>query len=154
MKFTLFTLRKLVEHLTVFLNKGRGGSIDESKMIPINRTIPFDPVTFIGKGSSIVWQDERSLRLSKVDPTKIAFQTTLRSGENSIQGEENLKRLIASGAVLLDAKVFQTLWEDKTLIPKSYKQLNNGKITFIFFPGTILQNSNGYRLVLVFTEFH
>lgn len=117
-------------------------------MIQIDRTAPFDPVTFIGEGWSIVEQDERSLKLTEVDLSKVQFETMLKHGETSVVGEEKLKRLIASGNIRLDAKVFQTLWENQHLIPEAWKQLTNGNTTYVFFDGTILQDSDGHRFVM------
>ena len=136
------------ERFNVLLKNGGRGSIGEPKVIPIDRTNPFNSVAFIGNDCSIVKEDERSLRLSEVDRTKIKLQTTLKNGEKMVTGEENLKRLIASGAILLDAKIFQILWENKDLIPESWKQLINGKTIWIFFHGTVLRSSRGHRYVL------
>ena len=114
----------------------------------IDRTSAFDPVAFIGEGWSIVEQDECSLALTEVDLTKVSFETMLKDGEKTVVGEEKLKRLIASGDIRLDAKVFQTLWENQHLIPASWKEPTNGNTTYVFFDGTILRNSYGNRCVL------
>ena len=127
--------------LTLFLKNG-------GRVITIDRTNPFDPVPFIGPGSSILEQDNRSLLLTEVDLTKIKLQTTLEADENSVQGEENLKRLIKVDTIRLDAKVFQTFWENPSLIPENFKQLTNGETTYVFFPGTVLRHSRGHRYVL------
>lgn len=117
-------------------------SLDQN-LIRIDRSTPFDPVAFIGKGWSIAEQDERSLAMTEVDLNKVTFETTLRAGETSIQGEEKLKRLIASGKIRLDARVFQHLWENQELIPESWKTKSG-----IFFDGTILRSPDGNRFVL------
>ena len=133
---------------TAFLKNGGRVSQGVPKVIPIGRTSAFDPVAFIGEGWSIVEQDERSLKLSEVDLTKVNFETMLKDRESSVVGEEKLKRLIESGYIRLDAKVFQTLWENQHLIPESWKQKTNGNTTYIFFNGTFLRDSYGRRCVL------
>lgn len=62
-------------------------------MLYIDRSIPFDPVAFIGKGWSIVEQDERSLALTEVDINKVISERTLRPDEVVIKGEDKLKHL-------------------------------------------------------------
>lgn len=133
---------------TAFLKNGGRVIVGEPKVISIDRTSAFDPVAFVGVGWSIVEEDEHSLKLSEVDLTKVSFETTLADGEKSVVGEEKLKRLVATGAIRLDAKVFQTLWENQHLIPEAWKQPTNGNTTYVFFDGTILRHSNGGRCVL------
>jgi hypothetical protein len=117
-------------------------------IIAIDRTTPFNPTAFLGEDWSIAEEDERSLNLVELDLTKVQFETTLKKGETSVVGEEKLKRLIASGDIRLDAKVFQTLWENQHLIPESWKQPTNGSATLISFDGMILQNPRGRRCAL------
>lgn len=133
---------------TAFLKNGGRVIVGEPKVIPIDRTSAFDPVAFIGEGWSIVEEDERSLALGEVDLTKVNFETMLKERESSVVGEEKLKRLKDAGHIRLDAKVFQTLWENQHLIPASWKEPTNGNTTYVFFDGTILRDSNGYRYVL------
>lgn len=117
-------------------------------MIQIDRTAPFDPVTFIDEGWSIVEEDERSLKLTEVNLGKVQFETMLKDSEMLIVGEKKLKRLIASGCIRLDAKLLQVLWENKHLIPEVWKHPTNGNTTYVFFDGTILQHSHAGRYVL------
>jgi hypothetical protein len=119
-----------------------------SNIITIDRTTPFNPAAFLGKDWSIAEEDERSLKLVELDFTKVRFESTLKKGEASVVGEERLKRLIVSGDIRLDAKVFQTVWENQQLIPDRWKQLTNGSATLISFDGAILQNPRGCRCVL------
>ena len=133
---------------TAFLKNGGRVIVGEPKVITIDRTSAFDPVTFIGNGWSIVEEDERSLKLGEVDLTKVNFETMLKDRESSVVGEEKLKRLKDAGHIRLDAKVFQTLWENQHLIPASWKEPTNGNTTYVFFDGTILRGSGGDRYVL------
>lgn len=118
-------------------------------MVKIDRTTLFNPVAFIGKDWSIVEEDERALALTEVDLNKVTFETMLRSGEVSVDGEEKIRRLKAAGHIRLDAKVFQTLWENQLLILESWKSKGN-----IYFDGTILHNSAVGRCVLCLCWCH
>lgn len=131
-------------------------TVEGSDILLIDRTKPFDPEKFIGKGWSI-WkgladgdgllgltdEDEHSLALTEVDLRKVFLESFLKRGENVISGEENLVRAKAAGHIRLDAKVFQTIWESKHLIPKSWR-----KKGYVFFDGTVLRNPVGHRYVL------
>jgi len=125
-------------------------SSQKAGILVIDRTTPFNPAEFIGSGWTIEIEeeDERSLALTEVDFSKIRLETMLKKGETSINGEEKLKRLKEAGHIRLDAKVFQTLWKDKTLIPESWKKKMNGNTTYIFFDGTILRIPSSGRCVL------
>lgn len=122
--------------------------VGTTNLVTIDRTSAFALIAFVGEGWSIVEEDERSLALTEVDLTKVSFETSLADGEKSVVGEEKLKRLISSGDIRLDAKVFQTLWENQHLIPASWKEPTNGNTTYVFFDGTIIRNSRGHRCVL------
>lgn len=133
---------------TAFLKNGGRIIVGEPRIISIDRTAPFDPVKLLGEGWRVGEQDERSLGLNQVDLARVRLEHMLRKGEERINGEERLKRLKKAGYVRLDAKVFQTLWEDQTLIPESWKKKTNGNITFIFFDGTIFRYPVGGRFIL------
>ncbi|MBU1179977.1 hypothetical protein KJ885_03465 [Patescibacteria group bacterium] len=138
--------------------EGRFGTV-----ISIDRSKPFSPAEFIGEGWSI-WkgpadgdgltgvenQDARSLILTEVDTSAIRLETRLRDGETRITGEEKLRRLKATKHIRLDAKVFQTFWENKHFIPESWK---SGSL-FIYFDGTPLRDPNGKRCVLCLHWLH
>ena len=133
---------------TVFLKNGGKMIVGEPKIIPIDRTTPFDPVKLLGQGWTIEEQDERSLALTQVNLANVRLEHMLNKGESQITGEERLKRLKESKYVRLDAKVFQTLWEDKSLIPEAWKQKTKGNTAYIFFDGTVLRRPGGARCVL------
>ena len=122
--------------------------VGEPRIIPIDRSVSFDPVKLLGQGWTVDEQDERSLSLNQVDLTRVRLEHMLEKDESWIKGEEKLKRLKKAGNIRLDAKVFQTLWENKALIPASWEKKTKGYTTFILFDGTILRYSGGYRYVL------
>ena len=66
-----------------------------------------------------------------------------------ITGVERLERLKEAGYIRLDAKVFQTFWENKHCIPELWKEKVNGNTRYIFFDGTVLRAPNGHRYVLI-----
>ena len=135
----------------------------QSRIISIDRTKPFDPAHFIGKGWAI-WrgpadgdglsgeeeQDLRSLAITELDLAKTRFETMLAPGETEIKGEEKHKRLKAAGHIRLDAKIFQTLWENKERLPEEWKEKVNGNTRYIFCDGTPLRDPHGERGVLCF----
>lgn len=132
-----------------------------SQILEINRTTPFNPAEFLGRGWSI-WkgpadgdgfsgdeeQDTRSLGLTQLDLSKIHLAICLHRDENRTTGEEKFNRLKQANLICLDAKIFQTLWENQHLIPESWKEKTDGNTTFIFFDGTILRGPGCLRAVL------
>ncbi len=132
----------------VLKNKEKTSSPSPTNSLPIDRTQPFNPSIFIREGWSIEEEDEHSLALTEVDLNEIHFETMLKDSESRIVGEEKLTRLKASGNIRLDAKVFQTLWENQHRIPESWKERVNGNIRYIFFEGTVLRSPDGFRFVL------
>lgn len=117
-------------------------------IISIDRSKPLNPAEFIGNGWTIVEQDERSLTLTKIDLTRVRFEDCLRKGEIMIGGEERFRRLKQTGHICLDAKIFQSLWENKQSIPENWKEKINGHIRFIFFNGTVFRHPDGDRYLI------
>ena len=134
--------------------------VSEKKVIGIDRTKPFDPA-FIDAGWSF-WrgsadgnglegeleQDNRSLALTEVDTSKILLEARLESKETYTTGEERLKRLIAADRICLDFGIFQTLWNNKTLIPTRFREKTNNNRTYVFFDGQTLRSPGGGRCTL------
>ena len=127
---------------------------------------PFDPAEFLGKG----WQtwkgpvngnghsgeediDLRTLTLSEIEIAKFLFETGLREGEETIPGEEKLRRLKEEkpGFIRFGGNVFLGLWLDyqvnkeNSVLDGLYRNL---KINFIDFFGQILRRPNGTREAL------
>lgn len=122
--------------------------IDDLKVIPIDRSKHFNPEKFIGKGWKIDEEDKQSLVITKLHLIKVEFVDMLTRGDSSVQGEEKLRRLKKAGHIRLDAKMFQTLWDDQSLIPESWKEKINWNTRYIYFDGSVLQDPNGNRYVL------
>ena len=141
------------EHFTNFL-KTVGKIIVHKRMsrtIRINRDTLFDPVQFMcHRGLEIEERDERSVMLEEIDTSTIALESMLQ-GETAIRGEEHLKRLKQAGHILLDAKVFQTLWENQHLIPEDWQGITNDP-KHIFFDGTILRNEYGRYVISMYWD--
>lgn len=123
----------------------------------------FNPTEFLGEGWS-VWKgpadgdglegeedcDKRADELEVVDWEQVFFETHLKEGETSIQGEEKLKRAKASGNIQLGAKHFLSLWDDYQQNGKNsiLEKLRAKGITRIYFFGTVLRLPSGGRCVL------
>ena len=119
------------------------------RVIRINRAELFDPAQFIAqKDFKIEEQDERSVMLKEIDPYAIALESMLRD-ETVISGEEHLKRLNQTGYIRLDARVFQTLWENQRHIPEHWKGAM-GTPQYIFFDGTVLSNPLGRYVMCMY----
>ncbi|MEZ0209133.1 MAG: hypothetical protein ACAH17_03085 [Candidatus Paceibacterota bacterium] len=117
-------------------------------ILQINRSLPFDHNTFYdGVHGSVAENDERSLQLTEVNLTKVTFETMLNAGEQFISTAEKINRLNECGFIRLDAKVFQTLWENQHLIPEGWKEKTVGG-SVIVFDGTIVTYRLGRRAML------
>lgn len=137
------------QQFTAFLRNGARLVVGALSVF-INRN-HFNPAEFIEPGWSIKGDetDSRSAALTELDPTKVQLVTQLHDGETRITGEESLSHLKASGKIRLDAYVFLTLWENKRLIPESWKDKTRaGNTKLIFFDGTVFHNQNSSRYVL------
>jgi hypothetical protein len=134
------------------LDKDVNESIDEAErptIIRINRTELFDPAQFIHhKGLEIDEQDERSIMLEEIDPSAIALESMLQ-GNTIISGNEHLKRLKQTEYVRLDAKIFQTFWENQHIVPEHWKGTKDYP-NHIFFDGTVLRNQHGKYVICMY----
>jgi len=155
---------KVGEQFTSFLRTLEGLIIDEgldkdahesiygaerSTVIKIDRTELFDPVQFINhKGLEIEEQDERSMMLEEIDASAIVLESMLQ-GNTIISGNEHLKRLKQTGYIRLDARIFQTFWENQDLIPEHWKGTTDDAY-HIFFDGTVLRNQNGRYVICMY----
>lgn len=128
-------------------------NVVEPRLICVDRSVPFDPVAFLGKGWSIAEEDERSLALTEVDVAQVTLVTMLKDGESRVVGEEKLRRLKDAGHVRLDAGVFKFLWENQEIIPEEWKRTGNGSIQYIYFDGTVLRGPDGGRRVLCLSRY-
>jgi hypothetical protein len=136
------------EHFTYFI-RTTGELIAERRMlrtIKIDRQSIFSPSQFMDhEGLEIEEQDKRSIVLREIDSAAITLESMLQ-GETAISGEEHLRRLMQTGHTRLDAKVFQTLWENQHLIPEYWKGTANDP-KHIFFDGTVLKNQRGRYVI-------
>ena len=115
----------------------------------ILRPTEFDPASFIGIG----WKfadtdaDSRSLAFTEVDFSQVHYETCLKKGEQSITGEEKLKRLLGKGGSCLDPRFGVALLQEKG--QQALERLNKKHgITYLDFFGGILVAPNGHRYVL------
>lgn len=110
----------------------------------------FSPTRLIGQGWDIDTEetDTRSIALTELHLTRVQLVTTLKDGEPQVNGDEKRRRLKKLGKIRLDADIFFMFWENKHLIPESWKEGANGQNPFINFDGTILRHPLRGRCVL------
>lgn len=133
--------------------------VGELKRFVIDRSVPFDPVKFIGNGWSI-WrgpkdgkglegdeqQDSRSLALAEIDLSALVFEHCLKDKESSVTGETKLVRLQKNHSQLIrsDARIAQALWEEPEHRTLEWIRVNFRK-TWFDFPGTEIRRPGGRR---------
>lgn len=106
-----------------------------ANICPINRETRFDPMGY----GSVIEQDQRSLKLREIDTRKIEIVQGVSGKTLGEQWKELKEQSKKDGTILLDAQVWNTLWGNPHMIPKS---LEKTKPT-LCFPGTLLEGSNG-----------
>ncbi len=95
--------------------------------------------------------DPRGLALTEIDISKLIFETNLKKGENSIKGEEKLRRQKEMYVIRHGGNAFLGLWEDyqankeNSVLEYLYRTQER---TFLDFMGQILRSPYGYRSVL------
>ena len=152
---------ELGRRFAAFLKNGANPIVGEPKIIPIDRSRPFNPGKFIGKGwdfwhgsadgngrDGYLDEDPRSLALTQLDLSQIQLVTTLQEGETVVGGEEKQRRLKVANYIRLDLGIFQTFWENRYLIPQLFRELTNGDTTYVFFDGQPLRSPHGFCFVL------
>ncbi|MBI3255623.1 MAG: hypothetical protein HYZ63_01505 [Candidatus Andersenbacteria bacterium] len=128
----------------------------------IDRSQPFNPADVFGKGWTM-WKgpadgtgldgeeewDERSRALTQFDPAKIVLEHCLKEGENSIKGEEKLKRLREEFTALirLDPQLGYALVQEPGQRTLEWLRINRG-LTWMDLPGGVLRNPYGNRYFL------
>jgi hypothetical protein len=139
------------KRFAAFLRNGCRLTITAPGTVLIDRSKPFNPTAFIGKGWRIEGEDKRSLALTEFNVAKILLQTGLNEGETVVSGDVKRTRLV-SQAIQLDAKVAQTLFEEKGQVTLRWmhEHLN---VTWIEFLGTILVGPFGYRYTLFLRRY-
>ena len=92
-------------------------------------------------------QEQRSLALTEIDFSKVRFVSGLKTGENYITGKQKLGRLKKAGAIRLDAKVGQALYEEKgqPTLRFIHEHFN---ISWFELAGTVLRSPHGDRYFL------
>ena len=144
---------------TAFLNNGGRLIIKGPSVLVIDRSKPFDPTRFLGKGSSI-WrgpadgkglegeedQDPHSVALTELDFSNVAFDSFLKEGEPTIVGEEKLLRMKAGPRIRYDAGIGVALLDEKDQATLRFIHDTYG-ITWMEF-ATVLRDSDGSRYFL------
>jgi hypothetical protein len=120
------------------------------KTIKIDRSLTFNPETFIGKNWEIRRQNEKSLSIIEIDIDKIMLVTSSDQKKNhdGVEPECIEYSLKKEGYILLDVQILKTLLENNNLIPEKWKEKVNGEIQYIIFMGSILRHPFGWDKVL------
>jgi hypothetical protein len=128
----------------------QGREFKETMTISIDRSKPFSPETFSGRIIYSDWavaeEDESALALSEVTLENVQLMNVSDDDEGSMGGgEKSLENLKKAGHTRLDAKFFQTLWENQLLIPYSWKKICDGDEEIrIYFDGTVIVDIGGH----------
>ncbi len=130
-----------------FVRNGCQFEVRGPSVLSIDRSQPFSPEKFIGRGWSTLEEDKRALLLTSIDFSIAAFENVLAEGETTITGEEKLVRLMSGGKICLDAKVGQALLEENGQATLRFLYDNYG-ISWMEFAGTVLRGSEGSRFFL------
>lgn len=120
--------------------------INQNNVLRIDRSEPLDPEEVLGPGWTFEDEDQKALKLTEVNVSKISLETTLKSGERNLNGEERLRRLKASGKIRLDLAVLIAFAMQPNHIPVEWKTLTNGGRAGIFFDGTVCKAPDGRRI--------
>jgi hypothetical protein len=110
----------------------------------LNFSGDFDPV-FVGKDWKVLTDTDNGIG---IDLTKVRFETCLKEDEAFTTGEERLIRLKTTNHGSLGGKAFKACWENRHLLPDSWKKDENGNTRYIFFDGLVLQSPGGSRCTL------
>ncbi|OGG54860.1 hypothetical protein A3C20_00380 [Candidatus Kaiserbacteria bacterium RIFCSPHIGHO2_02_FULL_55_25] len=151
-KFAGAQFRAWMENGCRFVIKG-------PSVLVIDRSKPFDSTRFLGQGSSI-WrgpaegkglegeedQDSRSVALTELDFSSVAFDNFLKEDEPTIIGEEKLVRMKADPRIRYDAGVGVALLDEKGQATLRWLHDTYG-ITWMEF-ATVLRYSDGHRCFL------
>lgn len=125
--------------------------------IAIDRSKKFDPKSFLSflsdhlndrqkKTYLVKEQDQKALLLKEIDLNGVILESG-RLPEEKIAGiDACIDRLRYSGRILLDAQIFEALWQNQHLIPKSWQMpsLENGRSISIVFAGTLFADEEHY----------
>jgi len=136
--------RKFLESGCQLVIKGPGAFV-------VDRSVPFDPVKFIGQGWEVVEEDKKALALTTVDFSDVRFESGLKEGEQTIDGEEKLKRLKRLG-IRLDARCGQALYEEKGQATLRWLYDSHG-INWFELSGTVLRRQDVHRYFLYLNRY-
>ncbi len=140
--------KKLGIEFTKFLKNGGRALMMHTGKLPFIGD--FDPV-FIGEGWKIITKDcdSRENDLPELDLSQVRFEFCLEGEETYTSGEERLKRLKAmKHTTRLGGRSFKTCWENRALLPESWKKDEQGNTRYVFFDGLILEDPHGRRCSL------
>ena len=115
--------------------------------IAIDRSKPLD-LDFLDYECATHEEDVRLKEMTELDLDMIEIVHVLQGSKEVITGEEKLRRLKETKCLPLGIDAFQTLYDNRQILPKPWRQKINGLETKIFFEGTVLISKvTGDRIV-------
>ena len=127
-----------------WLKNGCRFDIKGPSALRLDRSQPFDPRKFIGRGWEIVEEDERSLALTEIDFSAVRFVSGHAEGEDLITGEAKLERLKALPDVRLDAAIGVALLREPGQATLRFIH-EHFTISWFELAGTVLRGPGGRR---------
>lgn len=114
----------------------------ESRILTIDRSVPFDPSRFLKtEGWSVIWEDERSLALDKIDLDRLCFDSLIKEKEFSISSGTKFSRLKeVKDKTPLDATIMLNFIKQPEFILPYFKRVINRRTLRISFDGTFIKN--------------
>lgn len=144
---------RVIDALEAILVAGSGEiavfSDELSGVITLDPERRFDPKTFLGAGWEFcAFRDIRTVPLREIYLRDVRLRSVFFSGEQTVLGDEVLRRLVQLRDVLLGADLFQHFLDHPEAFPESWKRQRGGKPTTIAFFGSPLRSAVGNRCVL------
>jgi hypothetical protein len=155
-----YTIRRIIKSIICCRNDSITEEQEKINLLKINRSEPFDPAKFFGKGYSI-WrgpvdgdglngkeeQDELSLKLNKIH---ILYDIKFVPESSKLTGKASLICAKLDGLVCLDGQIFQTFWDNIGTISDSLALVagRQKELLLMFFDGTTLRNPTGQRCTI------
>jgi hypothetical protein len=117
-------------------------------VLKIDRSKPFDFRMLPGTGWKMDEEDDRSVARNEIVLDEIRLEV-IQEKDETIGGEERLRRLKRAGFLRLDAKVLEEFLKHQDKIPEEWKESGSFSYPpFVCFDGSIVSDPDGVRLVL------
>jgi len=133
--------------------KGNAFLVDRSESFNPHASFEYDPGMKVWHGLSagdghagVREEDLCSLALDSIDLDKVRLVNYAQRGQD-LTYEDGYNKLKADRHIRLDAKIFETLWENQFLIPSAWEGRPHSE-PLICFGGTVLRGHCGNRIMI------